>query len=50
MVKPEKAAAPNRQTPALIGETITPIKPWAPDALRKMIASGKSVPSKASTK
>jgi hypothetical protein len=50
MTNPETAAEPNHQTSAPIGETTAPKMPLPPDMLRKMIASGKSVPSKASTK
>ena len=45
MVNSEKAPEPNRQT---IGESTPPKKALSPDTLRKMIASGKSVPSIAS--
>jgi hypothetical protein len=48
MLNPEKATEPNHQTPARIGEIAAPKMPLSPDMLRKMIASGKSVPSKAS--
>jgi hypothetical protein len=50
MTTPEKASELNDQTPAQIDETTHPKKELAADALQKMIASGKSVPSKASTK
>ena len=50
MLNPEKASEPNHQTPAPIGEIAAPKMPLSPDMLRKMIASGKSVPSKASAK
>jgi hypothetical protein len=50
MVNPEEAAEPNHQPPVPIGGTTAPKMPLPPDMLRKMIASGKSVPSKASTK
>ena len=50
MANPEKATEPNHQTPPPSHETTDPKMPLPPDMLRKMIASGKSVPSKASTK
>ena len=50
MLNTEKATEPNQQTPAPIGEITASKMPLSPDILRKMIASGKSVPSKASTK
>jgi hypothetical protein len=50
MTNPEKATEPNHQTQAQIDETIPPKMAFSTDTLRKMIASGKSVPSKASTK
>jgi hypothetical protein len=50
MVNPEKAAEPNHQTSSPIDETTAPKMPLSTDTLRRMIASGKSVPSKASTK
>jgi hypothetical protein len=50
MVNPEKATEPNQQTSAQVDETTAPKMPLARGTLRKMIASGKSVPSKASTK
>ena len=49
MLNPEKATEPNHQTPAPIGELPAQKMPLSPDTLRKMIASGKSVPTKAST-
>jgi len=50
MLNPENATEPNCHTPAPIDDTTVPKMPLHPDTLRKMIASGKSVPSKASTK
>jgi hypothetical protein len=50
MLIPNKATEQNRQTAAPIGEIAALKMPLSPDMLRKMIASGKSVPSKASTK
>ena len=51
MANIEKAAEAEPQTTGSIGgETLTSKIPLPTDKLRKMIASGKSVPSKASTK
>jgi hypothetical protein len=50
MVNPDEATKPNHQTSALTDKTTAPTKVLPSIMLRKMIASGKSVPSKASTK
>ena len=50
MANLEKATETTHQTAAPISETAAPKKPLTSDMLCKMIASGKSVPSKASTK
>jgi hypothetical protein len=50
MANPEKITEPNYPTLASLDENASPKIPLPPDTLRKMIASGKSVPSKASAK
>ena len=48
MANLEKVTEPNHQRSAPIEATTSAKKLLAPDTLRKMIASGKSVPSKPS--
>jgi hypothetical protein len=50
MANLEEATKRNHETSVAISETAAPTKPLRSSTLRKMIASGKSVPSKASTK
>ncbi len=50
MANIEKANEANHQTTAATSETAAPQMPFASDRLRKMVASGKSVPTKASAK
>jgi hypothetical protein len=50
MANPEKATEPKHPIPAPTNENAAPNLSLSADTLRKMIASGKSVPSKASAK